>query len=153
MKTHREMTNPLFHLIVWSSVLLLFMLRTARKLFLAVLGLRCVRQKWLSNFPLSRRKSSVSQPVIELTNRCCGVRCHNIRRRKRSVSSPVPLLLSVYPAFCHFSQYSSSPSPVYIEPHCCKLHFCYAAARISRHLCPYKLVAADWSCAGYYAHI
>lgn len=31
-----------------------------------------------------------------------------------------------------------SPSPVYIEPHWCKLHFHYAAAPISRHLCPWQ---------------
>ena len=31
-----------------------------------------------------------------------------------------------------------SPSPVYIEPHCCKLHVYYAAARISRHLYPWQ---------------
>jgi hypothetical protein len=105
------MKNPLFLLIVWGSVLLLFMLSTVRKLFLAVLGLRHIRQKWLSNFPSSGLKYSVSQPVTELTNRCCGVCCHNINRRKRTASSPVSLLLSVYPAVCHFSQYTSFPFP------------------------------------------
>jgi len=106
------MTTPLFHLIVWSSGLLLFMLGTVRKLFLAVLGLRRVRQMWLSNLPSSRHKSRALQPVTELTNRCyCGVGCHNINRRKRTVSSPVSLLLSFYPAVCHFSQYKSLPFP------------------------------------------
>jgi hypothetical protein len=135
MTTHLEITTPLFHLIVWSSVLLLCMLSTVRKIFLAVLGLRHVRQKWLSNFPSSRHKSSVSQPMTELTNRCFGVRYYDMNRRKRTVSSPVSLLLSVYPAVCHFKSIYVPPLPLFTLN---LIVVSYTSVMQQRHLCPWQ---------------
>jgi hypothetical protein len=139
MKTHLEMTTPLFHLIVWSSVFLLFLLSTARKLFLAVLVLRRIRRKWLSNFPSSRHKSSVSQPVTELANRCCcGVSRHNITAERGPYQAQFLCVSAFILPFVISVNIRPSHSPVYIELHCCKLHFYHAATRISRHLCPWQ---------------
>ena len=102
-----------------------------------MLGLRLLRQKWLSTFPSSRHKSSVSQPVTELTD--VAVFVVTTSASERGPYQAQFLCFSAFiPPFVISVNIRPSPSPVYIEPRCCKLHFYYAAARISRHLYPWQ---------------